>query len=202
MLRSVHYVVMARPRKIELEEVRARAMAAFWRHGFDGASLSTLEEATETGRRSLLNSFGGKLSLFVEALKDFRQLAASRFLSPMEAESAGLSGIRETLRRLGDEARSNDGQLGCLICNTAREPIAQEPSVHEQIWLYFNRIERAFAKALREAVAAGDLPSDSDIDRLAQSLLGTLVSICTLARAGAPVDMIENIVSEALARLR
>ena len=177
-------------------------MGAFWRYGYEGASLSTLEEATDTGRRSLLNSFGDKLSLFVEALKDFRQVAAARFLAPMEADSAGLAGIEETFRRLSEEARSQDGGLGCLICNTAREPIAEEPSVHEQVWLYFSRIERAFAKALREARVAGDLTSDADIDRLAHALLGALISICTLARAGAPDEMIQNIAADAIAKLR
>lgn len=202
MHRTVHLSIMARPRKIQLDDVRARAMAAFWRHGYEGASLSTLEEATETGRRSLLNSFGDKLSLFIEALKTFRSMAAARFLAPMEAQGAGLAEIEETLKRLGDAAKTEDGRLGCLICNTARDPIAQEPGVHEQIWLYFRRIERAIAKALREARAAGDLPAETDIDRLAHALLGTIVSICTLTRAGAPPNMIDNIIAEALARLR
>lgn len=179
-----------------------RAMDAFWRHGYEGASLSTLEEATETGRRSLLNSFGDKRSLLVEALKDFRQLAATRFLAPIEADYAGLAGTEETFRPLSETARSRDGQLGCLICHTAREPIAQEPSEREQVWLYFNRIERAFAKALREARAPGDLASETNIDRLAHALLGALASTCTLARAGAPKETIENIAADAIARLR
>ena len=193
---------MARPRKIEIEEVRMRAMEAFWKEGFHEASLSTLEEATGVGRRSLLNDFGDKRSLFIEALKDFRRIAAERYLSPMEAEGAGLDGIRETLERLSAEARSGFGRLGCLICNTAREPIADDPDIREQVWLYFGRIERAFGKALGDAKAKGEIASDTDIERRSQSLLGTLVSLCTLARAGAPEDMIDNIVAEAMTQLR
>lgn len=177
-------------------------MEAFWKNGFHEASLSTLEDATGVGRRSLLNTFGDKRSMFIEALKDFRKVAATRFLSPMEADDAGLEAIRETLDRLAAEARTEAGQFGCLICNTAREPIAEDPDVNKQIWLYFGRIERAFAKALSAAVDAGDVPNDTDIARRAQSLLGTLVSLCTLARAGAPSSMTDNIAIEAIEQLR
>jgi len=179
-----------------------RAMQAFWKDGFHQASLSMLEEATGVGRRSLLNTFGDKRSMFIEALKDFRKIAAARFLAPMEADGAGLDGIRETLERLSAEAGTEAGQLGCLICNTAREPIAGDAQVNEQIWLYFGRIERAFAKALATAADAGEIPKDTDIARRAQSLLGTLVSLCTLARAGAPASMTDNIAAEAIAQLR
>ena len=193
---------MARPRKIEVKDVRTRTLQAFWKDGYHEASLSTLEQATGLGRRSLLNTFGDKRRMFIEALKDFRAVAANRFLEPMERDGAGLDGIRETLNRLADEAATEDGRLGCLICNTAREPIARDPDVNQQIWLYFGRIEAAFANALAHAQAAGDVALDRDIASLAQALLATLVSLCTLARAGAPREMIDNIVAEALARLR
>lgn len=193
---------MARPRKISMEDVRARALKAFLKDGFHEASLSTLEEATGVGRRSLLNAYGDKRSMFIEALKDFRKLAAAQFLAPMEADGAGLDGIRQTLHALADAADTEIGRLGCLICNTAREPIADDPDIREQVWLYFGRIERAFVHALEGAAQRGDIAEGSDTARLAQSLLGNVVSICTLARAGAPQPMIDNIVAEAIARLR
>jgi len=193
---------MARPRKIELDEVRARAMAAFWRDGYEATSLAKLEEATGTGRRSLFNSFEDKLGLFKQSLADFRRHAAARYLAPVEAPGAGLAGIEETFRRLADDGATPDGKNGCLVCNTAREPIAHDPAVSEQIWLYFDRIEAAFRKALEEARGAGKIPPDADVGSRAKFLLGILVSLCTLARAGAPKETLDSIAAEALARLR
>ena len=177
-------------------------MEAFWKDGFHAASLSTIEEATGVGRRSLLNTFGDKRLMFIEVLKDFREHAASRFLAPMEKDDAGLRGIRETLDLLSAEARTEAGRLGCLICNTAREPIAEDREINEQIWFYFRRIERAFAKALSTAAEKGEISADIDIEKRAQSLLGTVVSLCTLARAGAPSSMTDTIAAEAIDQLR
>ena len=192
---------MARARNASLEDVRARALEAFWRYGYSCTSLSVLEDFTKTGRRSLLNTFGDKTSLFIEVLEDFRRQAADLYLSPMEKPGAGLDAVRETLQRLTDAAASDSGHLGCLICNTAREPVASESEVKGQIEAYFGRIETAFRKALTEASRKGELAPENDPERLAKFFLGVLVSICTLARAEMPKETIEGIASEALARL-
>ena len=193
---------MARPRKVEIEDVRLRAMNAFWQDGYAGTSLAKLEQATDIGRRSLFNIFQDKLTLFVEILRDFRGLAGSRYLAAMEVDGAGLDAIDETFRLLIAEARTKNGRLGCLICNTARDPIARDKRVHREVWLYFFRIEKAFEKALKGAVKAGDIDDKTDITGRAQFLLSSVVSICTLARAGARPEMLETIASQAMADLK
>ena len=62
---------MSRARNLPIEEVRAQALEAFWRFGFEATSLSVLEDFTKTGRRSLLNTFGDKQSLFRAVLEIF-----------------------------------------------------------------------------------------------------------------------------------
>ena len=128
-------------------------------------------------------------------------MQAPTTLSPMEQKGAGIAEVRETFHRLAAAAREPTGRNGCLICNTARESIASEPAVKEQIWLYFDRIERAFGKALRQAKKDGELPVDADVSGLAKFFLGVLVSVCTLARAEAPPRTIDDIITQALLRL-
>ncbi len=192
---------MSRPREFEPDTVRERTLHTFLREGYAETSLATLEEATGVGRRSLYNSFGDKRAQFLTALGDFRSYAAGRFLAPLEAADGGLNGIRETFDRLLETADAPIGRYGCLICNTAREPIADDPEVRRHIDDYYARVERSFATALTQAQAAGALSPDRNVERLAAFCLSILISLCTMARAGIPKDTLVRTVDETMEHL-
>ncbi len=193
---------MVRPRKFDEKDVRMAALQMFLRNGYASTSLSDLEEATGVGRRSLYNSFGDKHTLFLRALEDFRVTAVEQNLAPLERPGAGLAAIATVLNRLLELAETPEGRLGCLICNTSREPIASDTTVAEQIDLYFSRVEQGFANVLTTAQANGTLFADENITSLARFYLGVLVSICVMGRAGAPLETLQDIVTEALKRVR
>lgn len=193
---------MARPRQFDPQEVRRSALRAFWRDGYGETSVQSLEEATGLGRRSLYNSFGDKRRLFLQVLEDFRDQAAQQYLAPLEDPGADLEAITAVFDRLIEAADTVEGRWGCLICNTAREPIARDPAVDHQIQLYFSRIEQGFARVLTQAQAQGLLSADAKISSLAHFFLGILVTLCVLGRAGAPTETLQDIAAEARHRIR
>lgn len=193
---------MARPRQFDEADVRRSVLQMFLRNGYASTSLSDLEEATGLGRRSLYNSFGDKHTVFLRALQDFRAIAAVQNLSPLDRPGAGLEAIAEVLYGLIELAQTPEGRLGCLICNTAREPIASDPAVAEQVELYFARVEQGFAKVLKTAQVQGALAAEECVDSLARFYLGILVSICVMGRAGVPIKTLQDIASEALQRIQ
>ena len=192
---------MVRPRKFEEEDVRMAAMQMFLRNGYASTSLSDLEAATGLGRRSLYNSFGDKRTVFLRSLEDFRTIVVERNLAPLEQSEAGLEAIAIVLNQFLDYAKTPEGRLGCLMCNTSREPIASDTAVAEHIRLYFTRVEQGFAKVLTTAQRNGTLPSTENVTRLARFYLGVLVSICVMGRAGVSVAILKDIVTEALKRV-
>ena len=192
---------MVRPRKFKEEEVRMAALQMFLQNGYASTSLSDLEAATGLGRRSLYNSFGDKRTVFLRALEDFRATAVEQNLAPLERPGAGLDAIAAVLNRLLDLAKTPEGRLGCLICNTSREPVASDTAVAEQINLYFSRVEQGFAAVLRTAQKNGTLPADENVTSLSRFYLGILVSICVMGRAGVSIETLQDIVTEALKRV-
>lgn len=192
---------MARPRQFDEKVVRMSALRAFLQNGYESTSLSDLEKATGLGRRSLYNSFGDKHAVFLRALQDFRAIAVEQNLAPIDRTGAGLEAIADVLNGLVELAKTPEGRLGCLICNTTHEPVASDPAVSQQIELYFSRIERGFARVLQTAQANGELPKSENVSRLARFYLGILVSVCVMARAGSPAETLQDIVSEALHRV-
>ncbi|MGF1604811.1 MAG: TetR/AcrR family transcriptional regulator [Rhodothalassiaceae bacterium] len=185
---------MARPEKQSDQQIRQAALVAFRRDGYADTSLAKLEAATQLGRRSLFNRYGDKKGLFVRALKDFAYQAAATYLAPLAAEDAGLDALADTLRGLARAGATAEGRAGCLICNTAREPIAADPEIAAVLTGYFRRIETGAQAALTRAHVA-------TADRLACFFLAQIVALCVLARAGADEETLNTVAEEAIRHL-
>ncbi|MEM6454142.1 MAG: TetR/AcrR family transcriptional regulator [Acidobacteriota bacterium] len=194
---------MARPREHDERAAREGAVEAFLRTGYAATSLTMLEQATGLDRRQLYNQHASKRGVFLQALGDFTDRAAARFLGKLEAPSADLQAIRDTLHDMVDVADTEAGRLGCLVCNTAREPIAQQDAaIGEVVERYFARIERAYANALRGAGRSKQIDPATDRRRTARHLLAIHVALCVMSRAGASAETLRDVADGALASLR
>ncbi len=186
---------MARPRAYIEDQVRENVMMTFYKYGYAATSLTHLESATGLNRRQLYNACGDKRGLFLRALDDFGATAGAEFLSELEQPDAGVDAIAATFHKLLAAVGSPRGRLGCLVCNTAREPVADDAEVAKRIQGFFGRIRRAYRRALRNA-------GEDDADKLANHLFGVHVAGCVLARAGERKAVIADLFDAALATLR
>lgn len=192
---------MARPRTFDEDEIRTALLRQFWSHGFEGTALPDLESATGLSRKSLYNAFGDKQAMFVDALRAFRQSVVRENTKALRAGSSGLDAIASVLTGLAELAPTPTGQLGCMVCNTSREDVAEVPEVREQIDAYFADIERAMRSAVQAGQASGEIVG-RDADDLARLCLGALVGISVLAKAGQSTAVLTSIADETIAALR
>lgn len=191
---------MARPRTFDTDTIRVAILRQFWAHGFEGSGLSDLEVATQLSRKSLYNALGDKQAMFLAALTQFRHHAVRENLKPLHKPDAGRAQIGEVLNGLAQLARTADGALGCMICNTSREDIAANPLVRSQIDGYFQDMETAFLTAIERGQSRGDI-KDRDPTALARLCLGAVVSISVLSKAGQAGEVLDAIAAETIAAL-
>lgn len=192
---------MSRQRLYDENLVRQNIMALFHQKSFSDTSLADLEVSTGLNRRQLYNNFGDKTQMFLSALRDFATGADKAFLSPLRQGDLGLSDIKTVFTVLTDMADQDQGRFGCLMCNTAREPIMQQAPIAEIVNQFFDQIKRSYKAALQRAQTLDEVSMQHNIDKLATFYMGIHVSICVLGRAEVSSDTLRTIASESLKKL-
>lgn len=165
---------MARPRAFSEEEALDKALDVFWRHGYEGASLTVLTEAMGINRPSLYAAFGNKEDLFRKALDRYTAIKDAAFEEAFK-EPTGREVVRHLLRSAAVMMTEPGHPVGCLAvqgaisCSDESEPVRLE----------LNRIRAGYEARIKERFAqekaAGRLPENVEPDDLAM-LLATIAN--------------------------
>src|SRR5687767_5298151 len=79
---------VGRPRAFDEDVVLRRATEVFWRHGYEGASLSALTGAMGINRPSLYAAFGSKEQLFQRAFARYHETQVARARAALDRPTA------------------------------------------------------------------------------------------------------------------
>jgi AcrR family transcriptional regulator len=99
---------------LQKTEIISRIAMVFRQHGYDGASLSLIADATGLGRSSIYHYFPGGKDEMVEAV--FEQTAGwltGHILEPLRAPGDPAARIEQMLRAV--DALYDGGKLNCLL---------------------------------------------------------------------------------------
>lgn len=177
-------------------------MELFWRDGYAATSLQALLDHMGISRQSLYNAFGDKRTLYLACLDRYIERRASAMLAGLEKPDAGYEDVLaffDGLRSMEDE--SGEVPRTCLIGRSCVELSADDDAVAERVQAHMERTMRAFAHALRNAVARGEL-EPLEPDAVARHLTATLQGLGIMRRAGATLDELGGAVRVALSVMK
>ncbi len=189
---------MARPREYDLDTVIQQAMAVFWKRGFAATAMSDIYAATGLKPGNLYAAFRDKDELFRRCFDAY----AAHFRATLPKGRHGIAAISDWLDVQARLAIEDPERKGCLIINTVTEREVHSEATKALAKGRLQEIRDFFAEALREAEAAGDLPPGLDRAVQADALMGTVVSLMALGRAGADWQVIRHVAEAALNPLR
>ena len=172
-------------------------MLLFWRHGYEGTSLSLLTDAIGVNVPSLYAAFGNKEELFRKALDRYLQKPAS-YLPNALNEATARQAAEALLKGAIDMVMHRDHPDGCLLVHGA---LAAGPT-GEPIRKELNR-RRAGAEALvrrrfERAIAERDLPKGVDPAKLARYIVTVIWGMSVQAAGGATRAQLKEIAEQAL----
>jgi TetR/AcrR family transcriptional repressor of nem operon len=178
---------MGRHREYNVDQVIDAALHAFWARGFGATSISDLVDVTGINRASLYSVFKDKRGLFLACLNRYEERQREGTLARLAREMAP----REAILATFDIARtraSDCGLAGCFMINTALELSPHDPAIRDLVQQSFARVEAFYRDRIVAAQAAGTVRSDLDPGRTAEALLGLLIGLRVLMRAGVQTD--------------
>lgn len=188
---------MARTREFDIDDVLRKAMEVFWKRGYAATSMSDIYEATGLKPGSLYAAFKDKEELFRRCFETY----AGYFRATLPQTRSGLGAIEAWLTLQARLAADDPDRKGCLIINTVTERDVHSPATRALAGGRLQEIRDFFIRHLSLAVAAGEVRKDFAVEVRADALLGAVVGIMALGRAGADKRLIENVAQAAFAPL-
>jgi AcrR family transcriptional regulator len=179
----VFAVRTGRPREFDIEQALDRALAVFWRKGYEGTSLPDLTRAMGINRPSLYAAFGNKEALFRRAL-DRYDAGPAGYVREALKEPTARAVAERLLRGTIDLLTGPRNPRGCLLvhgalaCGEAAESLRQELASRRAA------AEGALRRRFERALADADLPASTDPADLARYVVTVIHGMAVQAAGG------------------
>ena len=183
---------MGRKKNYDRDTLIEKAMELFRDNGYAGTSIQMLVQELGVNRYSLFAEFGNKQKLFEDALERYNKEVVERNFSPLESPTAGVEEIRALLAFYSSASKGPASGRGCLLCNTAVEFGPKDPGGAGVVQKYFERLSKAFYKALNKAFSRGELKNSVALKKEADFLTASTLGLFVMIRAKAQPAMIKN----------
>ncbi len=175
-----------RPRSFNREDALRRAMEVFWSLGYEGATLTELQESMGgITAPSFYAAFSSKERLFREAVELYSSTLGVPMMKALDEELGARASI-EALLDAAVEAFTKRGKpRGCMLVLGAMNSAPANKSVQDYLRGLRARRQKAIQQRLLRAVADGELPSTVDPSALASFYTTVVDGLAIHARDGA-----------------
>ena len=188
---------MGRPREFDAETALDQAMAVFWRHGYEGATIAQLTEAMGINPPSLYACFGNKEGLLKAALDRYTKLR-NVWMDEVVAAPTARDVAERMLMGIADKQTDPANPPGCLLvqggiaCGTGSESVPFELAARR------SQNEDQLRDRFIRAKAEGDLKPTSDPAALARYVSAVSVGMGVMASSGSDREALQQVASVAV----
>ncbi len=176
---------MARPAKIDDEQVLDRAMAVFWRHGWSATSIRRLESELDLKAPSIYRRYGSKGGLTRAVLERYLdRVIGGRIDRYLSGHGDPVDNIRAFLDSALTEPADGRSLVGCLLTVTALDHPTAEPELGDLLARGLATIEAGLTAEAQRMAAAGRLAAGVDPPAAAAQLAVSFQGLMVLARSG------------------
>ena len=197
---------MARAKAFNPDEALDQAMDVFWHHGYEGASMQHLAEATRLNRSSIYNTFGSKHALYLAALDRYRRVTAAMLLDPLAEALPLRDAMEQIFKRVVDEslcspAKARTGRpAGCFVACAALARAPHDPETAQRVADSMRAMENAFHQRFLAAQAQGEL-KEKDPRSLARFFVSAVNGLRVLGQGTGDRAALTDVVHTALSVL-
>ncbi len=179
----VHTYLFSMPRPSNREKILAEGLRIVHERGFAGASVRDIAQAAQVPLGSFTNHFASKEAFGLEILDLYYAHSHTLVTATLLNEALPpLERIATYIDRTTAKLHGKDMHAGCLLGNFGAEVTGHCEGLRLRLIGIFEEIRQAMIKALRAAVAAGDLPAAFDCEDAAGFMFAALQGAILVAK--------------------
>jgi len=191
---------LGRPRSFDREDALRRAMKVFWALGYEGATLTDLQEAMGgITAPSLYAAFGSKEHLFREAVELYSKTLGLPMMKALAEKPTARASIEALLQAAVEAFCKPGAPRGCMLVLGAMNSMPANKGVQDYLRGLRARRQKVIQQRLQRGVAEGELPSGLDLSTLASFYTTLVDGLAIQARDGASRKALEFAVRCAMA---
>jgi TetR/AcrR family transcriptional repressor of nem operon len=184
-------------KQFDRDEVLDRAEQTFWLGGYEATSLETLLDRMGIQKGSFYATFASKHTVLIESLNRY---IGQRYASFEEAAAKDppLEALERHFQEMLKECTGQNASRGCFLVNIALEMAPRDKTIRSMVRRTLQAHQDFYRRLLESARTRGAIPKDYDVDAGAASLLGLLLGMRVMSRAGMPKASIQALHDRAL----
>ena len=189
---------MARKKEFDPKQALAKAMAVFWRLGFENTTIDVLMREMGIAKQSLYDTFGDKRALYLNALAYYRDETNAGLQQVFESARSVRDGFAKLLFGLSSESPEQH-ERGCLLLSANLERDTGDAVIANFLRNNQAAVESIFVEALRRAQTKGELSPKQDPAALGRFFVVTIQGMRAMARLEPQREALEQVARVALA---
>lgn len=186
-----------RPPAFDREVALHQAMLTFWRHGYEGTSISDLTREMQISPPSLYAAFGDKRHLFLEAVDRYIGGPDTVRLA-IEATASARTAAHDLLKGSVVRFTGKATPSGCMAATSVISCSPSAADVQAEVAAIRKTVEDALRTRIERDIAERILPTETDADALAAHIMAVMQGLSTLARDGAGREKLLGVVDLAM----
>jgi TetR/AcrR family transcriptional repressor of nem operon len=197
-----HSTFMAKPSN--REKLLTEGMRVVHEHGFGASSVRDIVQAAGVPQGSFTNHFASKEAFALEVIDLYFAATSERVKNTLRNDALPpLERLRKYFASQLKALKQNDMRNGCLYGNFSAEASDHSELIRRRVIDIFAQNQESLAYCLRAAVAAGELPADSNVEEIAgfvQSSLQGAILMAKAQRSPLPIERLERVLFSSVLR--
>jgi TetR/AcrR family transcriptional regulator, copper-responsive repressor len=188
-----------RPATFDRDAALNAAVSLFWRHGYDGTSISMLTEVMGVTPPTLYSAFGSKEALYREALTRYRQQETEANAEVLDGSPTVYRMLEGFLRTSASRFTAPEGGRGCMVSvGCVQSGPDGQAAVAATAAARGEALQR-FIALLDAAKRKGEIPAETDSVVVARFYTAIVQGMAVQATDGADTGQLNALADFALA---
>lgn len=162
---------MPRTEDFNRDQVLDKAKNAFWLKGYNGTSMQDLVDATGLNRSSIYNSFGSKMELYQESLKQYQNESGTIFDKAKQQERTAIETIGLIFVYVLEDILGDQERKGCMLINCHTEMGNQDAQLKALFSANQEQLVSIFEDLVKQGQEDGSITRSEKSDLLAYYLV-------------------------------